>query len=280
MNITIKDDISINCWYYFIVNLFYSNLDIFILNIKHQLKVNFLNKLQNTSIFYKGGICMPLLLIIDDELNTRTLMEKVLKREGFDTLSAANADIALSLLEKNNIDLIIMDIMMPGMNGFDLTSEIRTFNKDIPIIMVTAKETINDKRLGFFKGADDYLVKPVDYDELSLRIYALLRRAKISISKKIIIKNTIINQEDLTITYNQKSIELPKKEFLLLFHLLSYKGKIFTRQQLMDNVWSMSSESDEHTVDVHINRLRTKLKDNEDLEIVTVRGLGYKAVEK
>lgn len=223
---------------------------------------------------------MPLLLIVEDDLNTRILMEKILKREGFDTISAANGNIALSLLDKNKVDLIVMDVMMPGINGFDLTSEIRTFNKDIPIIIVTAKESIDDKRQGFLKGADDYLVKPIDYDELTIRIYALLRRAKISISKTITIKNTLLNQEDLSITYQNKSLELPKKEFMLLFHLLSYKGKIFTRQQLMDTIWSMSSESDEHTVDVHINRLRNKLKENEDFEIVTVRGLGYKAVEK
>lgn len=223
---------------------------------------------------------MPLLLIVDDEINTRLLMEKALQREGFDTISAANGKIALSLLEKNKVDLIIMDIMMPGMDGFELTSQIREFNSDIPIIMVTAKESITDKRQGFFKGADDYMVKPVDYDELSIRIYALLRRAKISASKKITIKQTILNQEDLTVAYQDKVVELPKKEFLLLFHLLSYKGKIFTRQQLMDNIWNMGTESDEHTVDVHINRLRNKFKDNPDFEIVTVRGLGYKAVEK
>lgn len=223
---------------------------------------------------------MPLIMIVDDEMNTRLLMERVLKREGFDAISAANGKIALSLLEKNKVDLIIMDIMMPGMNGFELTEEIRKANTDIPIIMVTAKETIHDKRQGFIIGADDYLVKPIDYEELIIRIYALLRRAKISSSKKIQIKNTSLNQEDLTVTYEDKVVELPKKEFMLLFHLLSYKGKIFTRQQLMDNIWNMGTESDEHTVDVHINRLRNKFKDNQDFEIITVRGLGYKAVEK
>lgn len=223
---------------------------------------------------------MPLILIVDDEINTRLLMERVLKREGFDAISAANGKIALSLLEKNKVDLIIMDIMMPGMDGFELTEEIRHFNKEIPIIMVTAKETIHDKRQGFATGADDYLVKPIDYEELIIRIYALLRRANITISKKIQIKDSILNQEDLTVTYQDKVVELPKKEFMLLFHLLSYKGKIFTRQQLMDKIWNMGTESDEHTIDVHINRLRNKFKDNEDFEIVTVRGLGYKAVEK
>lgn len=223
---------------------------------------------------------MPLVMIVDDEINTRLLMERVLKREGFDAISAANGKIALSLLEKNKVDLIIMDIMMPGMDGFELTEEIRKTNTDIPIIMVTAKETINDKRHGFIIGADDYLVKPIDYEELIIRIYAILRRAKISSSKKIQIKDTTLNQEDFTVCYEDTRIELPKKEFMLLFHLLSYKGKIFTRQQLMDNIWNMGTESDEHTVDVHINRLRNKFKDNPDFEIVTVRGLGYKAIEK
>lgn len=223
---------------------------------------------------------MPLILIVDDEINTRQLTEKVLKRDGFDTISAANGKIALNLLVQNKVDLIIMDIMMPGMDGFELTREVRLLNSDIPIIMVTAKESIHDKRQGFLEGADDYLVKPVDYDELALRIYALLRRAKISMSKKITIKETVLNQEDLTVTYLDSCIELPKKEFMLLFHLLSYKGKIFTRQQLMDSIWNMDSASEEHTVDVHINRLRNKFKDNPNFEIVTVRGLGYKAIEK
>ena len=221
---------------------------------------------------------MSLILVVEDEINTRLLMEKVLKREGFDVLLAANGNISLSEMEKNKIDFIIMDIMMPGMDGFELTKAIRLVNQELPIIMVTAKETIHDKRLAFNLGADDYLVKPIDYEELIIRIYALLRRAKISSRKKLQVANTILNQEDLTVIYDNQQIELPKKEFLLLFHLLSYKGKIFTRQQLMDSVWNTGSESEEHTVDVHINRLRNKFKDNPDFEIVTVRGLGYKAV--
>ncbi len=223
---------------------------------------------------------MPLLMIVDDELNTRELTKKVLEREGFDIICAANSKIALNLLEKNKVDLIIMDVMMPGMDGFELTEHIRTFNSDVPIIMVTAKETIHDKRQGFMRGADDYLVKPINYEELTMRIYALLRRAKISSSHKITIKDTILDQQTLSVTYKDSIIELPKKEFLLLFHLLSYKGKIFTRQQLMDQIWNMDSVSEEHTVDVHINRLRNKFKDNPDFDIVTVRGLGYKAVEQ
>lgn len=220
------------------------------------------------------------ILVVDDELNTRLLMEKILKREGFDVICTANGEIALQCFEKDHIDLMIADVMIPLIDGFELSSIVRKNHPNLPILMITAKETLDDKRKGFQLGVDDYMVKPVDYEEMVLRIHALLRRAKINSEKQIRIKDSILDYETLTITRNGETIELPKKEFMLLFHLLSYKNKIFTRQQLMDNIWNMDSQSDEHTVDVHINRLRTKLKDNPDFEIVTVRGLGYKAVEK
>lgn len=223
---------------------------------------------------------MVTILIVDDELNTRLLMEKVLKREGFQTITAANGKIAIEQFEKNKIDLAIIDIMMPVMDGYALTDYIRDLYPEIPIILVTAKETIEDKKRGFQLGIDDYMVKPINFDELILRVYALLRRAHISAKRKIKIHNTVLDYDHFTVETQNQSIELSKKEFLLLFHLLSYPGKIFTRQQLMENVWDMDTESDEHTVDVHINRLRNKFKDNEDFEIVTIRGLGYKVVEK
>ncbi|WP_294581798.1 response regulator transcription factor [uncultured Thomasclavelia sp.] len=188
--------------------------------------------------------------------------------------------IALKIYESTSIDLMIVDVMMPKINGYELTEIIRKDNPNIPILMITAKETIEDKRKGFLSGVDDYMTKPIDYEEMVLRIKALLRRAKISTEKQIVIKNTTLDYDCLTVTTNNKIIELPKKEFLLLFHLLSYKGRIFTRRQLMENIWNMDSESDEHTIDVHINRLRNKFKDNPDFEIVTIRGLGYEAVEK
>lgn len=223
---------------------------------------------------------MITILIVNDEINTRLLMEKVLQREGFETISAANGKIALDLLEKNKIDLAIIDVMMPVMDGYTLTDYIRNLYPEFPIIMVTAKETIEDKKRGFQLGIDDYMVKPINFDELIMRVHALLRRDNISTKKKITMAHTVLDYNTFTVSTNHKTIELSKKEFLLLFHLLSYPDKIFTRRQLMESVWDMDTESDEHTVDVHINRLRTKFKDNEDFEIVTIRGLGYKAVKK
>lgn len=220
------------------------------------------------------------ILIVDDEVHTRLLMEKILQREGFHTISAANGKIALDLFEKNHVDLMIVDVMMPVMDGYELSLCIREENANIPILMITAREAFEDKRKGFESGIDDYMIKPVDYEEMILRVYALLRRSKISTEKRIQIKNTILDYEKLTVTTNGKEIELPKKEFLLLFHLISYKNKIFSRQQLMQNIWNFDTESDEHTIDVHINRIRNRFKDNPDFEIVTIRGLGYKVVEK
>lgn len=219
-------------------------------------------------------------MVVDDEINTRLLMKKVLERENFEVICAANGKIALELLEKYDIDLMITDVMMPVIDGLQLVEIVSKEHQNLPILMITAKETLDDKRKGFYVGADDYMVKPIDYDEMVLRIYALLRRAKISTERSLKIKDTILDYDTLTVTRAHQQIELPKKEFLLLFYLLSYKNRIFTRQQLMDRVWNMGSESEEHTVDVHINRLRSKFKDNPDFEIVTVRGLGYKAVEK
>ncbi|MDO4467874.1 MAG: response regulator transcription factor [Bacillota bacterium] len=218
-------------------------------------------------------------LVVDDEQNARNLIKTVLEREGFEVLLAQNGQVALEIMHQEQVDLLIVDVMMPIMDGFSFTEEVRRINSYIPILMITAKQTIADKKHGFLLGIDDYMVKPVDLEEMMLRIYALLRRAKISLEKKIIIKNTILDYDTFTVQTGQECMELPKQEFLLLFHLLSYKGKIFTRRNLLENVWNLS-DSDEHTIDVHINRLRNRFKENADFEIVTVRGLGYKAVEK
>ncbi|MBQ0066022.1 MAG: response regulator transcription factor [Firmicutes bacterium] len=218
-------------------------------------------------------------LVVDDEQNARNLMKTVLGREGFEVFLAQNGKIGLDIMHQEKIDLLIVDIMMPVMNGFDFTKEVRKMNDSIPILMITAKQTIADKKHGFLLGIDDYMVKPVDLEEMVLRIHALLRRAKISTEKRLVIKNTVLDYETFTVTTKDETIELPKHEFLLIFYLLSYKGKIFTRRKLLENVWNLS-DSDEHTIDVHINRLRNRFKDNEDFEIVTVRGLGYKVVEK
>lgn len=218
------------------------------------------------------------IMIVDDNANTRKLTQAVLKQNGYDTVCACDGEEGLELLDKIHIDLIILDIMMPKMNGFEFTRTLRDCGWETPILMVTAKESHIDKKEGFLAGTDDYMVKPVDDEEMLLRIAALLRRSKIASERKITIGSTVLNHDSLTVTTPEGTVELPQKEFMLLFQLLSYKDKIFTRRQLMDEIWDMDTDTDERTVDVHINRLRDKFKNNPDFSIVTIRGLGYKAV--
>ena len=218
------------------------------------------------------------IMIVDDNTNTRKLTQAVLEQNGYDTICACDGEEGLELLDKIHVDLIILDIMMPKMNGFEFTRTLRSCGWETPILMVTAKESHLDKKEGFLAGTDDYMVKPVDDEEMLLRIAALLRRSKIASERKITIGSTVLNHDALTVTTPDGTVELPQKEFMLLFQLLSYKDKIFTRRQLMDEIWDMDSETDERTVDVHINRLREKFKNNTDFSIVTIRGLGYKAI--
>ena len=220
------------------------------------------------------------ILIVDDNEKIRKLMEIYLKREGYNILHAQNGERALNVLGINSIDLIIADIMMPEMDGYELTSSLRDANYNMPILMVTAKDTFPDKKKGFDLGADDYMTKPVDMEELVLRIKALLRRSKISSERQIIIGSIVLDYESLEFRTPDKTIILPKKEFYLLYKLLSYPKKIFTRQDLMDDIWGLESEADERTVDVHIMRLREKFCDFSEFEIATIRGLGYKGVVK
>ncbi len=218
------------------------------------------------------------IMIVDDNENTRKLTSTVLIRNGYDTVCARDGEEGLELMDKVHVDLIILDVMMPKMNGFEFTRTLRECGWETPILMVTAKESHLDKKEGFLAGTDDYMVKPVDEEEMLLRIAALLRRSKIASERKITIGSTVLNHDALTVTTPEGTTELPQKEFMLLFQLLSYKDKIFTRRQLMDEIWDMDSDTDERTVDVHINRLRDKFKNNPDFSIVTIRGLGYKAV--
>lgn len=220
------------------------------------------------------------ILIAEDDTNTRKLMSAVLRQSGYEVLAAGTGTEALELLETSQVDLLILDIMMPGMDGYQLTERIRESGNTAPILMVTAREASADKVRGFRAGTDDYMVKPVDEEELLCRIAALLRRAQIANEHKLVIGKTILDYDSLTVTSGAGAAELPQKEFLVLFKLLSYPNKIFTRRQLMDEIWELYSETDERTVDVHINRLRDKFRGNPDFEIVTVRGLGYKAVRK
>ena len=218
------------------------------------------------------------IMIVEDDTNQRKLMSAVLEQYGYNVTQAVDGIDALEQLDKKHIDLIILDIMMPRMDGFEFTETIRQSGSNTPILMVTAKTSPVDKRKGFIIGTDDYMTKPVDEEEMVLRVGALLRRAKIASEKKLTVGTTSLYYDSFTVVCGDTTNEHPQKEFLLLFKLLSYPGKIFTRRQLMDEIWDMDSESDERTVDVHVSRLREKYRNCPDFEIVTVRGLGYKAV--
>lgn len=222
------------------------------------------------------------ILVVEDDVNTRKLMQAVLSQNGYEPVPAADGVEALDILDKKHIDLILLDIMMPRMDGYEFTEIIRgnQMLRDIPILMVTARETPADKRKGFLIGTDDYMVKPVDEDEMILRIAALLRRSRIVNEHRLLVGGTLLDYDSFSVSSEGYISELPRKEFLLLYKLLSYPGKIFTRRQLMDEIWDMDSDTDERTVDVHINRLRDRFRKSEDFEIVTVRGLGYKAVKR
>lgn len=217
------------------------------------------------------------ILVVEDEKNTRKLMCAVLKNNGFTTFSAENGFAALDLIEKQKIDLILLDIMMPNMDGYELTKALRDVGMNVPILMVSAKHEVQDRRKGFRLGIDDYMTKPVDEEEMILRIRALLRRAQISMDRRIYVGESLLDYDSYTLSSGESAMMLPQKEFQLLFKLLSYPGVIFTRIQLMDDIWGIDSGTDDHTVSVHINRLRDKLRDNVDFQIITVRGVGYKA---
>lgn len=220
------------------------------------------------------------ILVVEDNKDLLEITCVFLSRKGYNVIPAENGSEALGKLESNYIDLCVLDLMMPEMDGYEFIDLLKRHNYDFPIIVTTAKSAFVDMEKGFNLGADDYLVKPINYDELNLRIKALLRRSKIANDKKIVIGNTTLDYDALTVTQNGNETLLPQKEFYLLYKLLCYPNKIFTRQQLMDEIWGFDNESDEKTVNVHINRLREKFKSNMDFEIVTIRGLGYKAVKK
>lgn len=220
------------------------------------------------------------IIVIDDDINLNFLIAKVLTKNGYQVFQCYNANDAYEVLFKNYLDLIITDIMMPGVDGYEFTAGLRKEKIDIPVLMITAKEEFKDKVQGFSVGADDYLVKPINLDELVLRVGAILRRAKINNDRKVSIGTTVLDYDTFTVTTDEEIIELPQKEFNILFKLFSYPNQIFTRTKLMNEFWGMLSESDERTIDVHINRLRDKFKDNPNFEIITVRGLGYKVVRK
>lgn len=217
------------------------------------------------------------ILVAEDDKTLCGLMGDYLEENGYQVLRARDGAQALELLDRNHVDLLVCDIMMPKMNGYTLTQELRDAGYTMPILIVTAKETLEDKRQGFQAGADDYMVKPVDFEEMLLRIAALLRRAQAVAEHNLKFGNVEIDYDALTITIGDTATQIPKKEMQLLFKLLSAPSKTFTRRQLMDEIWGPDSDADERTVDVHIKRLREKFSEAEHFSIVTVRGLGYRA---
>ncbi len=220
------------------------------------------------------------ILVVDDDRNTRMFLEAVLKTANYTVLLAKNGIEALSVLESSHVDLIVLDIMMPGMDGYELTKTLREAENNIPILMVSAKQMPEDKHRGFLAGTDDYITKPIDDEEMLYRIKALLRRARIASERCITIGEVVIDYDSLTVTRGDEVHVLPQKEFLLLYKLLSYPGKIFTRIQIMDDIWGADSDTGWETVTVHIGRLRKKFESYPEFSIESVRGLGYKAVKR
>ncbi len=220
------------------------------------------------------------ILIVEDEKDLRELFTVVLNESGYMTLSAKDGIEAFEILDENHVDLIITDIMMPRMHGLEMVESLREAGYDMPILVITAKDASKDKKKGFDLGIDDYMVKPIDVNEMVWRVEALLRRSKIATAHKLKIGKTVFDRETLEISTENDVKVLVQKEFMLLFKLASSPNRIFTRKQIMDEIWGIDTESDTHTLDVHISRLREKFRDNEDFEIITARGLGYKLTPK
>ncbi len=220
------------------------------------------------------------ILVVDDDKNTRLLLKAVLEGAGYTVTLSCNGVEALDAMDKAHIDLVVLDIMMPKMDGYEFTKTLRENQNNLPILMVSAKQLPQDKHKGFIVGTDDYITKPIDEEEMLYRIKALLRRAKIASEHKIVIGDVTIDYDSLTVTKGEEAQELPQKEFLLLYKLLSYPGKIFTRIQLMDEIWGTDCETGWETVTVHIGRLRKRFENWDEFSIESVRGLGYKAVKK
>lgn len=220
------------------------------------------------------------ILVVDDDANTRLLLQAILEAENYTVFSAKDGEDALSVMDREHIDLVLLDIMMPKMDGYEFTKVLRENKNNLPILMISAKQMPKDKHKGFIVGTDDYITKPIDEEEMLLRIKALLRRAQIASEHRITVGDVVLDYDALTVTRNGEVQVLPQKEFLLLYKLLSYPGKIFTRIQLMDEIWGAESGTGWETVTVHVGRLRKRFEGWDEFEIISVRGLGYKAVKK
>ena len=218
------------------------------------------------------------IMVVEDDIQLQQLFCRVLSRNGYTALPADDGEQALALLEHEHVDLIISDIMMPRMNGYELVTALREAGISIPVLMITARDGFDDMRRGFLSGSDDYMVKPVNVNEMVLRVQALLRRAQMVSERRVALGGTVLDLGSFSVTVGNERMELPQKEFQLLYKLASFPGKIFTRQQLMDEIWGLDSETESRTVDVHINRLRDHFRDDPDFRIVTIRGVGYKLV--
>ena len=219
------------------------------------------------------------ILIAEDDRELRRLFAHVLIKNGYTVKEVGDGKEALDAIDAEYFDLIISDIMMPVMDGYEFVQQLREAGNTTPVLMITAKDAFDDMRRGFVSGTDDYMVKPINVNEMVLRVQALLRRARMISERKQTIGGTVLECDTFTVTDDEGSMVLPQKEFMLLYKMASFPGRIFTRQQLMDDVWGYDTESDTHTVDVHIGRLRDRFKDNKDFRIVTMRGVGYKVVK-
>ena len=217
-------------------------------------------------------------LVVEDDIRLNQIVCASLRSAGYDARGCTNAAQAFDLLHADGADIIISDIMMPGIDGFEFVADVRSVNKHIPILLMTALDDMSAKRKGFGAGIDDYMVKPINIGEMVLRVSALLRRAQMASERRQVIGGTVMECDSLSVTVDGESMVLPQKEFMLLYKMASFPGRIFTRQQLMDDIWGYDSSTDTHTVDVHIARLRERFRDNLDFKIVTMRGVGYKVV--
>lgn len=217
-------------------------------------------------------------LIAEDDKELRQLFSRVLVKNGYAVVGVSNGEEALEEIENQFFDIIISDIMMPRKDGYELVRALREGGNTTPVLMITAKDAFDDMQAGFSSGSDDYMVKPINVNEMVLRVGALLRRSQIANERRLTIGETVLECDSLTVIEGKSQMILPQKEFMLLYKMASYPGKIFTRQQLMDDIWGYDSVSDTHTVDVHIGRLREKFGESKDFKIITMRGVGYKVV--
>ena len=220
------------------------------------------------------------ILIAEDDQELCQLFSHVLTKHGYGVKGVSNGKEALAAMEQDYFDLLISDIMMPKMDGYELVRQLREKGNQTPVMMITAKDAFDDMQRGFLSGTDDYMVKPINVNEMVLRVGALLRRSQMIHDRRQTVGSTVMELDSLTVTWKGESQTLPQKEFMLLYKMISYPGKIFTRRQLMEEIWGYENESDTHTVDVHIGRLRERFRDNPDIKIVTIRGVGYKAVRQ